>query len=56
MAEAFIFDALRTPRGRGRQGGSLNQVTPIYLAATALRALRERNTLDTSQLDDVVRG
>ena len=56
MAEAFIFDALRTPRGRGRQGGSLNQVTPIYLAATALRALRERNNLDTSQLDDVVLG
>ena len=56
MAEALIFDALRTPRGRGRQGGSLNQVTPIYLAATALRALRERNALDTSKVDDVVLG
>ncbi len=56
MADAFIFDALRTPRGRGRQGGSLNQVTPIYLAAAALRALRERNALDTSQVDDVVLG
>ncbi|MBK8119980.1 MAG: acetyl-CoA C-acetyltransferase [Sulfuritalea sp.] len=56
MAEALIFDALRTPRGRGRQGGSLNQVTPIYLAATALRALRERNALDTSRVDDVVLG
>ena len=56
MTEALIFDALRTPRGRGRQGGSLNQVTPIYLAATALRALRERNALDTSRVDDVVLG
>ena len=56
MADAFIFDALRTPRGRGRQGGALNQVTPIYLAATALRALRERNALDTSKVDDVVLG
>ena len=56
MAEALIFDALRTPRGKGRQGGSLNQVTPIYLAATALRALRERNALDTSRVDDVVLG
>ncbi len=56
MADAFVFDALRTPRGRGRQGGSLNQVTPIYLAATVLRALRERNALDTSLVDDVVLG
>ena len=56
MADALIFDALRTARGRGRQGGSLNQVTPIYLAATVLRALRERNALDTSRVDDVVLG
>ncbi|MDP2824410.1 MAG: acetyl-CoA C-acetyltransferase [Sulfuritalea sp.] len=56
MTEAFIFDALRTPRGKGKQGGALNQVTPIYLAATALRALRERNGLDTSKVDDVVLG
>ncbi len=56
MTDAFIFDALRTPRGKGRQGGSLNQATPIHLAATALRALRERNNLDTSKVDDVVLG
>ena len=56
MTEAFIFDALRTPRGKGRQGGALNQATPIYLAATALRALRDRNGLDTSKVDDVVLG
>ena len=56
MTEAYIFDALRTPRGKGKQGGALNQTTPIYLAATALRALRERNQLDTSKVDDVVLG
>ena len=56
MADAFIYDALRTPRGKGRQGGGLNQATPIHLAATALRALRERNRLDTAHVDDVVLG
>ena len=56
MTEAFIYDALRTPRGRGKQGGGLNQATPIHLAATALRALRDRNSLDTSLVDDVVLG
>ena len=56
MTEAFIFDAVRTPRGKGKQGGALNQATPIYLAATALRALRDRNALDTSKVDDVVLG
>ena len=56
MTEAYIFDALRTPRGKGKQGGALNQATPIYLAATALRALRDRNNLDTSKVDDVVLG
>jgi hypothetical protein len=56
MTEAYIFDALRTPRGKGKQGGALNQATPIHLAATALRALRDRNNLDTSKVDDVVLG
>ena len=56
MAEAYIYDAVRTPRGKGKQGGSLNQTTPIYLAAHALRALRDRNGLDTSKVDDVVLG
>ncbi|MBI3524032.1 MAG: acetyl-CoA C-acetyltransferase [Betaproteobacteria bacterium] len=56
MAEAYIYDAVRTPRGKGRQGGGLNQATPIHLAATVLRALRERNRLDTSLVDDVVLG
>ncbi|OHC65117.1 MAG: acetyl-CoA acetyltransferase [Rhodocyclales bacterium RIFCSPLOWO2_02_FULL_63_24] len=56
MTEAFIFDALRTPRGKGKPGGALNQATPIHLAATALRALRERTQLDTAKVDDVILG
>jgi len=56
MTEAYIYDAVRTPRGKGKQGGGLNQATPIHLAATVLRALRERNRLDTSLVDDVVLG
>ena len=56
MAEAYIFDAVRTPRGKGRKDGALHSVTPIELAATALRALRNRNALDTGYVDDVVLG
>ncbi|MBM3643458.1 MAG: acetyl-CoA C-acetyltransferase [Alphaproteobacteria bacterium] len=56
MTDAYIFDAVRTPRGRGRKDGSLHEVTPVRLAATALEALRDRNNLDTSQVDDVVMG
>ena len=56
MADAYIFDAVRTPRGKGKQGGGLNQATPIHLAATVLRAIRERNGLDTGLVDDVVLG
>ncbi len=56
MAEAFIYDAVRTPRGRGRKDGALHEVTPIELAATALRAMRDRSRLDTALVDDVVLG
>jgi acetyl-CoA C-acetyltransferase len=56
MTEAYIYDAVRTPRGRGRKGGSLNQVTPAYLAATALAALKDRNHLETKNVDDVILG
>ncbi len=56
MAQAYIFDAVRTPRGKGKQGGSLNQATPIHLAATVLHAIRERNRLDTANVDDIVLG
>jgi acetyl-CoA C-acetyltransferase len=56
MAEAYIYDHVRTPRGRGKPDGSLHEVTALRLAETALRALRERNELDTRQVDDVVLG
>ena len=53
---AYIFDAIRTPRGRGKAGGSLNEVKPVILASNLLKALKERNNLDTSLVDDVVMG
>jgi acetyl-CoA C-acetyltransferase len=56
MTEAFIYDHVRSPRGRGKQGGSLNSITPINLATQVLQALRDRNELDTSILDDVILG
>ncbi|HEX7303916.1 acetyl-CoA C-acetyltransferase [Lentzea sp.] len=55
MSEALIFDAVRTPRGKGKRG-SLHSVRPVELAAGVLRALSERNSLDTSAVDDVVFG
>ena len=56
MTDAFIYDAVRTPRGRGKSDGALHEVTPIRLAAGTLRALEQRNHLDTKQVDDVVLG
>ncbi len=56
MTEAYIYDAVRTPRGRGKKNGSLHEVPPVRLAATTLRALRERNGLDTAEVDDVILG
>jgi len=56
MTEAFIYDHVRSPRGRGKQGGSLNAVTPINLVTQVLQALRDRNELDTAILDDVILG
>ena len=56
MTEAFIYDAVRTPRGKGRASGALHGSTPIHLAVTALQALRDRNRLDTAQVDDVILG
>jgi len=56
MTDAFIFDHVRTPRGRGRPTGSLHEVTAIELASQALAAIRDRNELDTSRVDDVVMG
>lgn len=55
MAEAYIIDAVRTPRGIGKQGkGALAAEHPQHLAATVLRAIAERNKLDTSTVDDVI--
>jgi len=56
MADAFIYDHVRTPRGRGKPDGSLHTVTTLQLAATALRAVRERNDLNHGEVDDVVLG
>ena len=56
MTEAFVFDAVRTPRGKGRASGSLHEVTPMRLATTVLEAVRDRNELDASLVDDVVLG
>jgi acetyl-CoA C-acetyltransferase len=56
MTEAFIYDHVRSPRGRGKTGGSLNPITPMNLATQVLSALRDRNDLDTSIVDDVILG
>jgi acetyl-CoA C-acetyltransferase len=56
MADAYIYDHVRTPRGRGKADGALHEVTPIELSRQMLNALRERNNLDTSLVDDVVLG
>lgn len=56
MPDAFIYDTVRTPRGRGKADGSLHEVTALNLAAQTLAAVRDRNNLDVTQLDDVVLG
>ncbi|MCC5862701.1 MAG: acetyl-CoA C-acetyltransferase [Gammaproteobacteria bacterium] len=56
MPEAYIYDHVRTPRGKGRPSGALHEVTPVELTTQVLHALRERNELDTALLDDVVLG
>ena len=56
MSEAYIIDAIRTPRGKGKKDGSLHEVKPISLLTTLLNELKERQNLDTSQVDDIVLG
>ncbi len=56
MAEAYIYDAVRTPRGKGKKDGSLHQVTALSLATQVLEAVRTRNELDTDKVDDVILG
>ena len=56
MTDAYIFDHVRSPRGKGKSDGSLHQVTPIELLTQVLESLRDRNDLDTSRVDDVIMG
>ena len=56
MTDALIFDTVRTPRGKGKKSGSLNEVPPVQLASKVLKAIEERNNIDTKDIDDVVLG
>jgi len=56
MSEAFVYDAIRTPRGKGKKDGSLHEVKPVDLLAGLLGELQRRNDFDTGQVDDVVMG
>ncbi|MEK1872929.1 MAG: acetyl-CoA C-acetyltransferase [Rhizobium altiplani] len=56
MTEVFIYDHVRTPRGRGKKDGSLHEVPSVRLAAKTLEAIRDRNGLDTATVDDIVMG
>ena len=56
MSEAFVYDAIRTPRGKGKKDGSLHEVKPVNLLAGLLTELQRRNDLDTAAVDDVVMG
>ncbi|CDZ64645.1 acetyl-CoA C-acetyltransferase [Neorhizobium galegae] len=56
MTEVFIYDHVRTPRGRGKKDGALHEVPSVRLAAKALEAIRDRNGLDTATVDDIIMG
>jgi acetyl-CoA C-acetyltransferase len=56
MADAFIYDAVRTPRGKGRKDGSLHEVTAVRMGATVLNALKERSDLNGDEFEDVIWG
>ncbi|WP_299046019.1 acetyl-CoA C-acetyltransferase [uncultured Tateyamaria sp.] len=56
MTEAFIYDAIRTPRGKGRKDGALHEVTSLRLSALTLNALKERNNIDGHVVEDVIWG
>lgn len=56
MSEAYIYDHVRTPRGKGKPDGSLHEITPVNLVSQTLQALRERNQLDTGLVEDVILG
>ncbi len=56
MSDAFVYDALRTPRAKGKKDGSLHSVKPISLLSGLMRELQQRHQIDTGQIDDVVLG
>lgn len=56
MTDCFVYDTVRTPRGKGKKDGALHEVTALELSTQTLRAIRDRNNLDTSMVDDVVLG
>ncbi len=56
MTEAYVYDAIRTPRGKGKKDGSLHEVKPVNLLAGVLSELQRRNDFDTAQVDDIVMG
>jgi acetyl-CoA C-acetyltransferase len=56
MADAYVYDTVRTPRGRGKKDGSLHEVPAVRLGARTLEAIRDRNGLDTAQVDDIIFG
>ena len=56
MAEALVFDAIRTPRSKGKKDGALHEVKPVMLLSGILKDLQKRNKFDTAEVDDVVMG
>ena len=54
MTDAYIYDSVRTPRGKGKKTGSLHQISPVKLASKTLMELQKRNSLNTSFVDDVI--
>ena len=56
MTEAYIYDAVRTPRGKGRKDGALHEVTAVRLSSQVLNALKDRNGLDGHAVEDVIWG
>ena len=56
MTDCFIYDAVRTPRGKGKKNGTLHEVTALELATQVLNNIKDRNTIDTADVDDVVLG
>ena len=56
MTDVYIYDHVRSPRGKGRADGALSEVTPVQLAAQMLQAVRDRNALDSTLIEDVLLG